>query len=286
MKVSKITLILSGGLLVALLAIINGKIKENELKQKINSIEGEKEILAEKANQNRLLHIDSMLIKGDYKSALDAYKQESTVINDDNPYVKLRIELARQFMKLSKETKIDSSSIINESKAIENQMANTEIDHMEKYDSLNFMLEKTKVQLERIKKQLQTKTFGKYLTFKNRKKHQLHYVGQIHNNKADGYGIALFDTGSRYEGTWKDNLRHGEGTFYWNDGQYYVGEYQDDKRSGQGTYFWKNGEKYVGNWENDQRNGQGIFYDKKGKIITSGIWKNDKLVEEVKKNKH
>ncbi len=240
------------------------------------------------ASKNKLFKIDSILIKGRYESALNAYQEEfNAVVNDDDKtYVKFRIELAQQFIALTKgarrkDSLADSLDLLERNG--KNEMLTSY--NIRKYDSLTFALEKAKVQLNRVKKQVQKKSYGEYLTFRNTKKHQLHYIGQVSEGKASGFGIALFDTGSRYEGEWKDNLRHGEGAFYWPDGECYQGEYQNDLRNGYGTYFWPNGEKYVGNWKNDQRDGEGVFYGKDENIITKGVWKKDKLVDEYKDKK-
>jgi hypothetical protein len=144
-------------------------------------------------------------------------------------------------------------------------------------DSLSFALKKARVQLACMRKQLAEKSFGEYLTFTNSKGSQMHYVGQVKHGKANGYGVALLNTGSRYVGNWKDNQRSGEGTYYWADGEYYQGSYKNDRRHGEGTYFWPNGEKYVGHWKDDQRSGEGTFYGKDGNVIADGIWKDDKL---------
>ncbi len=283
MNIKKSTIILYGLLAIAVVVAINGKFKEQKLKKQLNDIKvKEVAISKDKALQNELIKIDSLLIRGNYKSALNAYKKQA---NANNPYAKLRIELTKHFIQLNKARKTQDSLEVNEkeidSNAIKSIVTSYEI---RKYDSLNFAIEKLKTQLKRIKKQQQSKSYGEYLRFTNRKQHKVHYVGQVKNNKANGNGIAFFDTGSRYEGEWVNNLRHGEGTFYWNDGQYYVGQYKNDKRSGKGTYYWPNGEKYVGQWESDHQNGEGVFYDKDGNIITKGVWKNDKLVEQIKTN--
>ena len=146
------------------------------------------------------------------------------------------------------------------------------------YDSLIFALKKTNIQLENIKKQYTKKSFGQYLTFKSGKGTSIHYVGEVKNGKANGNGIALLSSGSRYEGNWKDNLWHGKGSFFWPDGDKYVGDYKENKRTGKGTYYWHNGDKYVGEWKNDKRDGEGTFYNNDGKIVI-GIWSLDELVE-------
>lgn len=228
--------------------------------------------------------IDSSLIDGDYQAALRAYneelKQES---GNDSVRLALRIAMARQMSRYraaynearAKDTLSAADSLANLRSATPQEVRD--------YDEVNFKLEKARTQLARMRRRLREKSFGEYLKFKSSKDHLLHYVGEVDGGKANGYGVAIFDTGSRYEGEWKDNLRHGEGIFHWPDGEYYEGAYVGDERKGQGTYYWPNGEKYSGEWEADKRNGEGIFYDEKGKVMTKGVWKDDKLVEETKK---
>lgn len=147
-------------------------------------------------------------------------------------------------------------------------------------DSLYFALEKAHLELHGLRRQLREKSNGQYLTFTTDKGTRIYYVGEVRNGKANGYGIALLETGSRYEGEWKDNRRHGQGSFYWPDGQYYVGHYENDHRNGNGSYFWPNGEKYVGDWENDRRSGEGVFYSETDQVVAQGTWKDDELVEQ------
>ncbi|MBW1296447.1 MORN repeat-containing protein [Aquimarina litoralis] len=285
MKLKKTTLVLYGLLLIAIGVAVSGKFKERRLHKELNETQqNETQIIEQIDSRNDLLKIDSLLIKGKYASALKAYKQKMTVTEENVP-IKLRVQIAQRFLELSELNIVQDSSSLEEeleSKIVTSTVAPNEI---RKYDSLSFVLAKVKAQLNRMKKKQQKKSYGEYLTFTNRKKHKVHYVGQVKNEKASGYGIAFFDTGSRYEGEWKENLRHGEGAFYWTDGQSYVGQYLNDRRNGNGTYAWPNGEKYVGQWKDDQRNGKGIFYGKNNKVITEGVWENDKLVKEDKNKK-
>ncbi|WP_025740558.1 MORN repeat-containing protein [Aquimarina pacifica] len=287
MKIKKTNVVLYGLLLTVLVVGIGSKFREQKLKKQLRETQAKEALVSSNlASQNELLQIDSLLLKGRYKTALQEYKQQlKTIVDDDNTYIKLRIELAKQFIQLSKGIHPDDSISIEQKVADTStvKIATTK-GEVRKYDSLHFALEKVKAQLNRVKKQQQKKSYGEYLTFTNRKRHKVHYVGQVRNDKANGYGIAFFDTGSRYEGEWKENLRHGDGSFYWTDGEYYVGQYQNDRRTGQGTYFWPNGEKYTGQWKDDQRNGEGTFYGKDKNIMTQGVWKNDKLIEQSKKN--
>ena len=243
----------------------------------------------EQAGLNERLHnfeklntIDSLLLKGDYDSVIESYSNSLPSDADLNLGIPLRIALAE---KLLKERKGNSSknAIDTLNTAALSEMGMNAIEEVQKLDSLSFRLEKTKVQLAQLKEQLQQKSFGEYLQFKSNKGDRMHYVGKVKNGKANGYGIALLETGSRFEGEWKDNQRHGEGSFFWADGEIYKGNYLNDKRNGFGIYFWPNGEKYAGEWKDDKRNGSGKFYDDKGDVVTSGQWKEDKLVQEDKK---
>jgi len=288
MKITKTNIITYSALTIAILVALYSVFQTQKIKKKLRDVEAkEVEHTKNSVIEKTLSQIDSVLITGDYQSALDAYQEQFVgIVNDDNLNVKFRIEVAQQFMNLNNESSIKKPK--KDSISIENTNTSKDIIspvELRAYDSLAFVLEKTKTQLGRIKKQLTNKSYGEYLTFSNPKHHQLHYVGQVRNNKANGLGIAIFDTGSRYEGYWSDNLRQGEGSFYWSDGQYYKGEYDKDLRNGIGTYVWPNGEKYVGQWKNDQRDGEGVFYDKAGKVITKGIWKKDKLMNEQKDKK-
>lgn len=260
-------------------------VKSNKLQEQVDSItQNQVQENKEMESYRQLLRIDSILAKGEYETALRAYNNE---VGDkdmvDNSGVQLRIAIAQQLLQLragenpnNRElAKLDSLDSLQSRRLMLNKEVN-------RYDSLNFALEKAKVQLKGMRAQLKNKSFGEYLNFKSSKDDQMHYVGQVKNDQANGLGVAILNTGSRYEGEWKANQRHGEGTFYWPDGEYYVGSYLNDKRNGLGTYYWPNGEKYVGQWKDDKRNGKGVFYGKDGDAITKGIWKNDKLVEEDK----
>src|SRR6056297_153372 len=258
---------------IALLFMLRNTSLQRELaiqKSKLDSIQNEIN------HHEGLLVIDSVLVSGDVDGAIGLYSQ-SLETNKGNRSVELRMALAKTFSELKANANSPNrDSYPQDSTKTENLFSGEELN---RYDSLNFILEKKQVKLNAMRRQLEQKSFGEYLRFKSKKNNQLHYVGQVKNKKANGIGIALFDTGSRYEGEWKNNERHGEGKFYWPDGEYYKGDYTNDKRSGLGTYYWPNGEKYVGQWADDKRNGAGTFYGADGEVVTKGIWKNDKLKE-------
>ena len=230
--------------------------------------------------QNALQDADKMLAEGKYQNALRSYQeQQKNPIHDGELGLSLRMAIAQKFLTYENDIAQQQreNSQLLDSVAVETAPSQPTVE-VSVLDSLNFALSKTKMQLAKLRKQMHTKSFGEYLTFTNSKGSQVHYVGQVKNGKAHGYGVAILNTGSRYVGEWQNNQRHGQGTFYWKDGEYYEGSYVADKRNGQGSYFWPNGEKYVGQWKDDRRSGKGAFFGKDGKIMTSGVWEDDKMV--------
>ncbi|MCL6265907.1 MORN repeat-containing protein [Flagellimonas myxillae] len=258
-------------------------IKAKNLQQQLES---EKEMQQDIASidvveEEDLTAIDAMIIDGDdYSEALKAYQEKYEEHQAaEEAELQLRISLTQKLLELDRKPQQDSA-IAELQQRLDSltTVIETAPKEVQQYDSLNFVLEKSKVQIARMQRQLKQKSFGEYLTFTNAKGSQMHYVGQVKDGKANGYGVAILSTGSRYIGEWKNNERHGEGSFYWADGQYYSGNYVNDKRSGEGTYHWPNGEKFVGLWKDDERMGEGAFYGKKGDIVASGVWENDELV--------
>ena len=259
-------------------------LKHRQIRQRLDVIEKEQTAFQQqRALQEQLLQIDSMLVAGEnYQEALQAYStQLNAPIEDDFMGIELRVALTKKLQQLhyqnamyehgnASEPLLDSLAAAN----AEMTMAKQQV----RMDSIGFALEKAKVQLARMKQQLGKSASGTYLTFSTSKGTTLHYVGAVKEGKANGYGVAILSSGSRYEGQWKDNHRHGEGNFYWPDGERYEGSFKNDKRSGNGTYYWPNGERFVGLWEDDARTGEGVFYGKKGDVVASGLWEGDELV--------
>ncbi len=270
---------------VGTLAAIFFVVKTNSLSKKLKE-EAATTTELEKALNERdaYLAIDSMVVKGDYDNAIKAYSDQlATGPKTYDKDLRMRIALTQKLRSLGGAATSPKRDSLKAQLDSLKELPKIEAADIRDVDSLAFALQKAKVQVGRLQEQLKNRSQGEYLKFKSKKGNLLHYVGQVDQGKANGYGIALLETGSRYEGQWQDNERHGQGAFYWIDGEYYIGAYLDDKRSGEGTYFWPNGEKYVGQWKEDKRNGKGVFYSEKGKVVTSGVWKNDKLVSPDKK---
>lgn len=288
MRTTKKTISLFILLVIAIgFAIFNG-LKVDNLETQLNESNLHVSAMTKTiAEHHKLMQIDSLLLQNQYVEALHAYENQRNDVGEfEDTSVPLRIAVANKFVSMNEglvSKRESNAKELNEEVIETDEILTSET--VRKSDSLSFALEKAKVQLARFKRQLQKSTSGKYLSFDSSKGSQIHFVGDVKEGKANGHGLALLSTGSRYEGDWKNNLRHGEGTFFWPDGQFYTGAYKNDKRNGEGTYHWPNGEKFVGLWKNDQRTGEGTFYSKEGKVI-SGIWKEDKLVETFKKQKN
>jgi hypothetical protein len=105
------------------------------------------------------------------------------------------------------------------------------------------------------------------------------YVGEYRDGEQNGQGTYMWPDGSKYVGEFRDGKFNGHGTLTQPDGSKYVGEFRDGEQNGQGTYTWPDGSKYVGEYQYDQRNGQGTEFSTDGRM-TSGIWKDGKLVKE------
>ena len=107
---------------------------------------------------------------------------------------------------------------------------------------------------------------------------EIDYIGEVKNNKAHGFGFAVFEKRGFYEGQWTNNRRNGEGVYYWQNGDVYEGHYLNGLRTGYGVYTFASGEIYKGYWKDNLRHGEGILYNKRGKIVSNGSWVKDEVV--------
>lgn len=117
-------------------------------------------------------------------------------------------------------------------------------------------------------------------------------TGEFKNGKLDGYGIAFFNNGIKYEGEWVNGEREGMGFQEWPDGDKYDGKWHLNKRHGYGIYKWSNSSWYMGDFDMDEMEGRGIYGWAEGtytgewhRSIRSGygkiIWKNGNRFEGV-----
>ena len=238
-----------------------------------------------------LLGADSLFHAGDYRGALAAYQRMTAAdtLDDIRRALVAREDHAQQLLQVS--SLLDSLQIrasrrpavisrpVNVPATQPVRPAPLENSDPSQYDSLVFALQKAETQIRNLQGRIRRSSEGNYLTFTSRQGNEVYYVGEVRDGKANGRGVALLSSGSRYQGEWRDNLKHGIGEFYWTDGAYYEGEYENDQRSGEGTYHFPNGETFVGEWADDLRNGEGVFYGADGKVVASGRWEDDELVE-------
>ncbi|MEL7160910.1 MAG: hypothetical protein AAFN92_09130 [Bacteroidota bacterium] len=251
---------------------------------------------ARNADYAALLAADSLLHRGDYAAATEAYGELAA--RDSSSFAPTTLTARLEHLRTIRTMRYALDTFRNRVPAEDLRAAPLlgpvvlepvrplplEQSRPEDYDSLTFALRKAKMQIRNLEGQLQ-RSGSDYLTFSSGKGNDVHYVGSVRRGQANGRGVALFSTGSRYLGEWKNNQKHGTGQFYWKDGAHYEGEYRNDERHGEGTYHFPNGEVYVGLWENDLRHGEGIFYDKKGKVLARGLWREDELVAQQQQRK-
>jgi hypothetical protein len=237
---------------------------------------------------------DSLVREGNYRQAIDVYEdlEADTSFTYAGEILDDRIEHARRLVqvgaRLDTLRRMSARRLLPTAPSLAPIQPTTvarmdmEATNPNQYDSLRFALKKADMQIRNLKGQLRNTSGGNYLTFKSRQGNDVYYVGDVRNGKANGRGVALLSSGSRYQGEWADNRKHGVGEFNWPDGARYEGQYEDDQRSGQGTYHFPDGSVFVGDWENDLRNGEGIFYNKRGDVVARGVWRDDELVEQGK----
>jgi len=120
------------------------------------------------------------------------------------------------------------------------------------------------------------------MEFDNEDGQHVKYFGEIKAGKANGYGIAFFESKGIYAGYWKDNIRHGKGKYIWANGDTYEGNFVNGKREGYGVYTFASKEKYVGEWDHDVRDGHGTVYAKNGDVLLDGNWDNDHFIRKQK----
>lgn len=238
-------------------------------------------------HQRLLINADQHFISGQYDQALDSFKSIGSIENFfDSSLLAIRIQRIDE-IKTNKDTLFQDYRTLQYAL---NTVSSTNDSLINAIDSLNLIYitkltknEQEKEALEdliaRQQKKLQLKDKIQVIIFKNQQGNTVHYLGEVQEDKANGGGIGIWDTGGIYKGEWQDNARHGKGTYTWKDGHRYEGGFVNDTREGQGTYHWSSGEKYEGEWKDGKRNGQGTLYDKDNNISYEGLWIDDKVAQ-------
>ena len=101
--------------------------------------------------------------------------------------------------------------------------------------------------------------------------HKYEDLGCLEGDCYQGFGVYVWNDGSRYEGNFRNGERNGEGIYYYPKGGKYVGNQVDGKRHGWGTYHYTSGSKYTGEWVYEVREGKGTMFQK-GKMFFRGVW--------------
>jgi formylglycine-generating enzyme required for sulfatase activity len=103
------------------------------------------------------------------------------------------------------------------------------------------------------------------------------YAGDFRDGMFNGVGTYTSSNGMKYVGEWRDDEKNGQGTYTWPSGRVYVGQFRDDEREGQGSDTQPDGSKYVGEFRESKRWGTGTLYDTAGRMVQSGVWREDRF---------
>ena len=85
------------------------------------------------------------------------------------------------------------------------------------------------------------------------------YEGDWKRGRPNGLGLSRTATGFRYKGNWKNGMMNGSGQYRTPEGATYDGEWRENKRDGQGTEHSLNGTIYTGQFKQDLRHGNGTI---------------------------
>jgi hypothetical protein len=105
------------------------------------------------------------------------------------------------------------------------------------------------------------------------------YVGEFRDGRFDGEGTYTASKGTKYVGGWRVGRRNGIGTLHFQDGAKFTGQFEDNEPRGRGLFILADGRRQVGEFRGIKLNGEGVFYAADGRVIQSGRWRDDKLVE-------
>ena len=279
---------------VSILALIYLLVHQRSLQNEARQLTEERALAKQEADLLRsLVALDTLLLNDDYHLAQETTTQLKSSVEDSailellTTHEALISHMQKNWSKSQSRPSLPAfaasrpttgPTVVPDASMEEDSLLTLQ----DKLDSMAFALQKAEMFADKLQVQVDENTAGNYLTFKSIQGNSVYYVGDIQGGKANGTGVGLLSTGSRYEGEWKNNKKHGNGIFQWQDGALYNGEYRNDQRHGAGTYQWPNGERFVGGWEKDVRSGQGTFYDAKGKVVASGLWRDDELVKRKK----
>lgn len=177
---------------------------------------------------------------------LSTFIFENNLKNDSLLLDKLNENSTKRF------TKEDLNDYKKLKKEFNNLLNNESKSENKSHDEISVLKQNYEEKIEKLiqeKQYLEKSTLKNgYLSFKSENGAEINYVGEIENNLADGYGIAIFSSGFRYEWQWKEGKKEGFGVYYYKNHEKYEGNFLNGKRDGKGTYYFSNGNKYTGEW--------------------------------------
>ncbi|XP_056325161.1 radial spoke head 10 homolog B [Danio aesculapii] len=98
------------------------------------------------------------------------------------------------------------------------------------------------------------------------------YEGEKCGEMFHGEGIAYFQGGHVYKGSFSHGLMHGYGEYIWSDGLKYQGDFKVNAPMGHGTYTWLDGSTYEGEVHQSIRHGVGMYKCVKTLTVYRGQW--------------
>ncbi|XP_056109020.1 radial spoke head 10 homolog B [Rhinichthys klamathensis goyatoka] len=98
------------------------------------------------------------------------------------------------------------------------------------------------------------------------------YEGDKCGEMIHGEGVAYFQGGHIYKGSFSHGLMHGSGEYIWSDGLKYQGNFKLNVPMGHGTYTWLDGSTYEGELHQGVRHGVGVFKCFKTSTVYRGQW--------------
>ncbi|XP_036385455.1 radial spoke head 10 homolog B [Megalops cyprinoides] len=102
------------------------------------------------------------------------------------------------------------------------------------------------------------------------------YEGETHRDMFHGEGVAYFQGGHVYKGTFSEGFMHGHGIYSWADGVKYEGDFVLNVPLGHGVYTWLDGSSYEGQVCNGIRHGVGTYRCGKTSVSYRGEWHHGK----------
>jgi hypothetical protein len=87
---------------------------------------------------------------------------------------------------------------------------------------------------------------------------------------------AVFKSGHKYVGSWKEGKMHGRGKYEWVDGVTFEGYFNANVAEGYGRYVWPDGGTYEGQIRKGKRHGPGVMSFADGVTRYEGQWEEGK----------